>query len=278
VLPILALFLPQLMIQVYVLVNRIVLGNISGEIEVGYYNQANKVIRIALGVISSLGTVLLPRMASEFSKGNQEQFHKYIDSTLQFVLFITIPMTFGLIAIAPNFVVWFLGGEFLKVSPLLMIMSPVLFFVGLANVFGIQILISSNQQNKYSVAITIGAIVSLITNILLVHAMGSVATTIALLVAEALGAIIQMYFARKYFSFTYFGKLFLRYSILGLLIFLSARMVGYVVTVPPVLLTMLQLGIGGAVYLIGLIVIKDSLIFKLLGIMNQKKMVYSAKR
>jgi hypothetical protein len=55
-------------------------------------------------------------------------------------------------------------------------------------------------------------------------------------------------------------------------------MVGYVVTVSPVLLTMLQLGIGGAVYLIGLIVIKDSLIFKLLGIMNQKKMVYSAKR
>ena len=89
--PIASLFIPQLMIQVYVLVNRIVLGNISGEIEVGFYNQANKVVKIAIGVVSSLGTVLLPRMASEFSRGNFDQLKRYTSYTLQFVLMITLP-------------------------------------------------------------------------------------------------------------------------------------------------------------------------------------------
>ena len=209
--PILSLFLPQLMIQVYVLVNRIVLGNVSGEVEVGFYNQANKVVKIAIGVIASLGTVLLPRMAAEFSKGNMEEIRKYTNYTMQFVLMVTLPMTLGLMAIAPNFVVWFLGDEFLDVSTVLILMSPVIFFVGLANVFGIQILVATNQQKKYSIAITVGAILSLIINFFFVSSLASLATTIALLVAEGVGAIIQMYFARKYFVFKDFLKLFIKY-------------------------------------------------------------------
>ncbi|MCM3602677.1 oligosaccharide flippase family protein [Robertmurraya korlensis] len=260
--PILSLFLPQLMIQVYVLVNRIVLGNISGEVEVGFYNQANKVVKIAIGVIASLGTVLLPRMASEFSKGNMEEIRKYTNYTMQFVLMVTLPMTLGLMAIAPNFVVWFLGDEFLDVSTVLILMSPVIFFVGLANVFGIQILVATNQQKKYSIAITVGAILSLIINFFFVSSLASLATTIALLVAEGVGAIIQMYFARKYFVFRDFFKLFTKYLLLSTLVYLSASLIGYYVTLAPVLLTLLQVAVGALLYLLGLVLIKDSMVFK----------------
>lgn len=262
--PILILFLPQLMIQVYVLVNRIVLGNISGEVEVGYYTQANKVVKIAIGLISSLGTVLLPRMASEFAKGNNEQLKRYTDYTLQFVLMITLPMTLGMMAIAPNFVIWFLGNDFLDVSTVLIIMSPVIFFVGLANVFGVQILVATKQQNKYSIAITIGAILSLITNLLLVFSLGSIATTIALLVAEAIGALIQMYFARKYFHIKSFWQWFTKYILLSVLVFISAYSVGKYIQISPVLLTLLQIIAGLTVYLGALIILKDSLVFRLL--------------
>lgn len=268
--PIVTLFIPQFMIQVYVLVNRIILGNISGEIEVGYYNQANKIIKIALGVISSLGTVLLPRMASEFAQGNKEQMKKYIDATLQFVLLVTLPMTFGMIAIAPNFVVWFFGKEFLEVSNILILMSPVIFCVGLANVFGIQILVATNQQNKYSIAISIGAVLSLIINFTLVFSMGSKATTIALLVAEAAGALIQMYFARKYFHMSNFLKMFLKYLILSLAVFVSVFALSEFLRISPILLTVIQLLIGMIVYVIGLILLRDTLAIKLWETVNKK--------
>lgn len=268
--PIIGLFLPQIMIQVYTLVNRIVLGRISGEVEVGYYNQADKVVRIALGFITSLGSVLLPRMAHEFSQGNIESMKKYIKYALQFVLLITLPMTLGLMGIASNFVAWFLGNEFNAVSNLLIIMSPVIFFVGLANIFGIQILVSTNQQNKYAFAITIGAILSLITNFLFVYNLASTAATIALLVAEAVGAIIQMYFSRKYFEFKNFAGMFLKYFVLSTLVFFSARAVDKLINISPLYITFIQLFIGVGIYLVGLIVIKDSLIISIINTTKRK--------
>lgn len=268
--PIMVLFLPQVMIQVYILVNKIVLGRISGEVEVGYYNQADKVIRIALGFITALGSVLLPRMASEFSQGNVDAMKKYIKYALQFVLMITLPMTLGLMGIAPNFVLWFLGNDFIPVIKLLIIMSPVIFFVGLANIFGIQILVSTNQQNKYSIAITVGAILSLITNIFFVSYFASAATTIALLVAEASGAIIQMYFARKYFEFKNFAGMFLKYLSLSTLVFGSVIVIDKLIKVSPLLVTFIQLLIGGCIYLAGLIIIKDSIVIRLLNTIKNK--------
>lgn len=270
IVPILTLFLPQLMIQVYVLVNRIVLGNVSGEEEVGFYNQANKVVRIAIGVISSLGTVLLPRMASEFSKGNTEQLKRYTKHTLQFVLMITLPMTLGLMAIAPNFVIWFLGSEFLDVSSILILMSPVILFVGLANVFGIQILVATNQQRKYSTAITIGAVLSLIVNLFLVQSMASLGTTIALLVAEGVGAIIQIYFARKYLIIPDFIRLFLKYFLLSIIVYISATVIGTFVKITPLILTILQVSVGGLVYFIGLLVIKDTMLMRFIPIIKNR--------
>jgi O-antigen/teichoic acid export membrane protein len=276
--PILVLFLPQLMIQVYVLINRIVLGNISGEIQVGYYNQANKVVKIAIGIISSLGTVLLPRMASEFAKGNQQQLKKYTDYTLQVVLMITIPMTLGLMAISPNFVLWFLGKDFTNVSTTLILMSPTIILVGLANVFGIQILIATNQQNKYSVSITVGAVLSLIINLVLVNSLGNIATTIALLVAEGIGALIQMYYARNYFSMKTFLQLFMKYLILSLFMFIAAVFTGKFLTVAPMLLTVIQLIIGVFVYVIGLLLVRDPFLMKFAGaLFNKLSLKYHEK-
>ena len=260
--PIIILFIPQLMIQVYALINRIVLGNVSGEIQVGYYNQASKVARIAIGLISSLGTVLLPRMASEFSKGNKEQLKRYTDYTLQFVLMITLPMTLGLMAISPNFVKWFLGTEFTSVSNTLILMCPDIIFVGLANVFGIQILVATQQQNKYTISVTVGAFLSLLINLLLVHSYGSIGTTIALLVAEGVGAVFQMYYARKYFHFKNFLLLFSKYLILSVFVFILAVYLGKVLSVPPMLLTVIQLIAGAFIYLVGLLIVRDPLLIK----------------
>lgn len=274
--PILSLFLPQIMIQVYILVNRIVLGHVSGKVEVGFYNQADKVIRIALGFITSLGSVLLPRMAKEFALGNTISMKKYINFALQFVLMITCPMTLGLMGISSNFISWFLGNEYYTVINLLIIMSPVIFFVGLANIFGIQILVSTNQNNKYAISITVGAVLSLITNILLVPYIASTATAIALLVAEGSGAIIQMYFARKYYNFKTFSVMFIKYLGLSILVFFSIRATEIFIDVSPLLLTFIQLLIGVGIYFAGLIIVKDSFVLTILKKINDK--VFSRSR
>lgn len=269
--PILILFIPQIMIQIYSILNKILLGRIASEVEVGYYNQAYKVINIALGFISSLGSVMLPRMASEFSRGNLQEIKKYINFTLQFILMITIPMTIGLSAIAPNFILWFLGEDFLPVTQLVIIMSPVIFFVGLANVFGIQILIGTNQQNKYSLSVSAGAILSLLANLLLIRHLNSVATAIALLIAEGIGALIQMYFARKYFNPKKFVKLFFKYTVISSFIFIFAKLIENYSSLSSILLTFVQIFVGIIVYIIGLLIIKDPMLLNLINSVQRRR-------
>lgn len=269
--PIFVLFLPQIMIQIYSLLNKIILANISGEVEVGFFNQGYKVITLALGIISSLGSVMLPRMASEFSQGNKEEMEKYVNFALQFVLLITLPMTFGMIGIAPNFVSWFLDKGFDPVTDLLIIMSPVIFFVGLANVFGIQILIGTNQQNKYTLSVSIGAMLALIVNYLLIGPFASKATAIALLTAEATGALIQLYFTRNYFSLKKFLLLLVKYSFLSFVLYLAIRGTYSILALPSILLTFVQLAIGVLIYFIGLFIIKDSFVLKMLELFKVRK-------
>jgi len=268
--PIMILFLPQIMIQIYILANKIILGNETGEVEVGYYNQAYKIITIALGVISSLGSVMLPRMASEFTRGNKEEMGKYVSFALQLILLITLPMTLGMIGIAPNFISWFLGEEFEPVTNLLMIMSPVIFFVGLANVFGIQILIGTNQQNKYSVAVTIGAILSLITNFLLIKPLASTATSIALLVGEGVGALIQIYFAKNYFNVKKFFIMFIKYFILSSFVYISVTLISKYLPFTPLWITFIQLTAGMVTYMAGLIIIKEPIILRLINTVKSR--------
>jgi O-antigen/teichoic acid export membrane protein len=269
--PISILFLPQIMIQIYMLVNKIILGNFSSETEVGFYNQANRIIKLTLGVFTALGTVLLPRMSKEFAKGNIDEVKKYAFYTLNFVLMITLPMVIGLIAISDNFVSWFLGAEYAKVAILIKLMSPVIFFVGLANVFGIQILISTNQSKKYSISIIIGSLLSLITNLMLVIIvpLSSVGTTISLLVAEGIGAIIQMYFVRKYLEFASLLKTFSKYFFASILLYIIAKIIELLYTESTIMLTFIQLIIGTLVYFICLITFKDKLVMQSLQIISR---------
>ena len=74
----------------------------------------------------------------------------------------------------------------------------------------------------------------------LVYSLGSTATTIALLVAEAVGAIIQMYYARQYFKFGTFIQLFFKYLLLSILVYVSVVIIGNYVSLEPIILTVLQ--------------------------------------
>ncbi|MFJ7747982.1 flippase [Peribacillus sp. NPDC097295] len=268
--PIFMLFLPQIAVQIYILINRIILGNTSGETEVGFYNQANKIINLGLGVITSLGTIMLPRVSSEFSKGNIAAIKKYSKGTIQYVFFVTFPMIFGLIAVTPNFVGWFFGKGYESVSFLIILMSPIMLFVGMATVFGIQILVSTNQQNKYLFSVTVGAICSVLVNLILVSSLGSIATSISLLSAECIGALTQMYFTRKYFDMGFIGKEIIKYMCLGLFMYIIIILFTLTVNLSPILLTFTQIAIGITTYGISLLIIRDTLVFKIINLIKFK--------
>ena len=62
--PILVLFVPMAAIYVYTYVDKIILRMLSTEEQVGFYSQAERIVKLSMTVITSLANVMLPRIAN----------------------------------------------------------------------------------------------------------------------------------------------------------------------------------------------------------------------
>ena len=113
--PTIALFIPQIAIQIYTVLDKVMIGAIiTDKSEVGYYEQSQKIIKMLLTVVTSLGTVMVPRIANTFINGDTKKIQEYMKRAFNFVFLIAFPMMFGVLAISNNFVPIFLDKDMKK--------------------------------------------------------------------------------------------------------------------------------------------------------------------
>ncbi|MDQ1000805.1 O-antigen/teichoic acid export membrane protein [Neobacillus niacini] len=255
--PIFVIFIPQIIIQLYVVLDKIILGTLSNEEEVAMYDQGLKIVKMSLALVTSVVTVMLPRISSEFNQGNKDKFKYYVDYVLKFILFMTIPMCIGLACIANNFVGWFFGPGYEKVGLILILLSPIVIIIGLSSVFGMQILLPTNQQNKLTISVTIGAAVSILTNIALIPFFDSVGAAIATVLAEITVTIVQFIFVKEYIHLKQIIKENSPYLFSSIVMGGVILLLGIYVNVSPILKTIIQLAIGLATYSLLLLIMKD---------------------
>lgn len=223
--PSVSLFIPQIAIQIYLVLNKTMLGSISGVQSAGYFEYSDRIVKIVLAVVTSIGTVMLPRMASIFANKDYKKLHEYMYTSGDFINFISIPLSFGLAAIAPKFAVWFMGSEFSITGRLMMIESIVIFLIGWGVMLGNQYLIPTNQIRKYTYAVSASAVVNLILNIPLIYTMGVTGATIATVASEMTSTGLQLYFIRKQISIVKLFNSFWKYLLSGFFMFLAVRYV-----------------------------------------------------
>ena len=64
-LPIISMFVPQIAIQIYTVLDKTMIGVILNDmVEVGYYEQAQKIVKIILSVVTAMGIVMVPRISN----------------------------------------------------------------------------------------------------------------------------------------------------------------------------------------------------------------------
>ena len=260
---IIELFLPQIAIQLYTVLDKTMIGLITGSsFENGYYEQAEKVVKLSLTVVTSLGTVVLPRVAHSFAKQKYDEIKKLMFQSYQFVWFITIPMCFGLMGIAQNFVPWFFGPGYANVVSLIQILSVLTIAIALSNVTGIQYLLPTNQQNHLTVSVVCGAIVNCFLNAMLIKRNGAVGAAIASIIAELVVTFVQFYFVRHVFSFGNVLKLSIKYWIAGSFMLAGICFLGRHFAPAPIYTVHLIL-MGFLIYSSILLLLRDSMVFML---------------
>ena len=76
------------------------LGFLTGDEAVGYYNAAVRIKSILVSIVTSLGAVLLPRASYYVEQGKMDQFRQITRKALNFVFLAAVPMTLYFILFA----------------------------------------------------------------------------------------------------------------------------------------------------------------------------------
>lgn len=196
--PVILLFLPQIAISLYVTLDSTMLGTLASTRDVGIYDQALKLVNILLTLVTSLGSVMLPRVSNLLSSGDHKAVNKMHEMSFLIYNLVIFPIMAGMLIVNDDFVNFFLGQDFQEARYAIAIMIFRMFFIGWTNIMGIQILIPHNKNKEFMLSTTIPAIVSVGLNLLLLPKLGYIGAAIVSVLTEALVWSIQLFFTRKY--------------------------------------------------------------------------------
>ena len=225
VLPELILFVPIIAVSLYTMMDKVMLGAMSTMNQVGFYEGASKILNIPLGVITALGTVMLPRMSNLAAKRKVRESGKYIYNSMIFAMFLASGMMFGIAGIAEDFVPLFLGEEYSSCVNLIRVMAPTVPFIAWANVIRTQYLIPNHEDRSYIISVVLGALVNLTVNALLIPHMQALGAVVGTVCAEGSVCISQTIMVRKKLKIVHYLRNTGMYFVFGAVMYLMIRAV-----------------------------------------------------
>ncbi len=188
-----ALFIPAIAAQVYLMLDKTMIGYFTVDnVENGYYEQAQKLIRICWTLVTTFATVMSPRIAFVFAKNNKKELQNYMRNSFRFIWMSSLPIACGVFAVSDNLVPWFFGEEFESVKLLLKIFSWIVIPIGLTAVTGSQYLITTKRLKWYTGSIIIAACINMALNMFMIPRLFSTGAAIASVIAEIVVAAVQI--------------------------------------------------------------------------------------
>lgn len=221
--PNLMLFAPVIAISLYTQLDKILLGTLSDMSQLGFYDQVEKVCQIPLSVITALGTVMLPRMSELVQHGESDTELYYLDRSMWLTNILSFAFCFGIIGIAPVFVPVFFGKEFIPCITLMSLLAFTIPIISWSNVFGIQCLLPRGKDRQYLGSVAIGALVNILSNLILIPNLQALGTVIATLITESSVTAAQMIFLRHALPLNAYFKDALPFIIIGGLMAVAVR-------------------------------------------------------
>ena len=265
--PVILLFLPQIAISLYVTLDRTMLGALASTKDVGIYDQALKMVNILLTLVTSLGSVMLPRVSSLLSSGDHKAVNKMHQMSFLIYNLVIFPIIAGMLIVNDDFVQFFLGKDFQDARYAIAIMIFRMFFIGWTNIMGIQILIPHNKNKEFMISTTVPAIISVGLNLLFLPKLGYIGAAIVSVLTEALVWAIQLYFTRTYLKEVPIMGSMMKIVLASGLMYALLTLVKSIVHLSPTLNVVLYVGLGGIIY--GTLI----LLFKVVNVKELKQII-----
>lgn len=268
-LPMIELFIPQIAIQVYVQVNRTMLGLMVSESASGYYQYSDNLVKLLISFATASGTVMLPHVANAVSHGNMKSVNRMLYKSFDFISAIAYPMTFGLAAISLTLAYKYYGPGYYPVGPAMMIESIIILMIAWSNAIGVQYLLPLNKNREFTWSVTLGAIVNIILNFPLIELWGLNGAMVATVASEVTVALYQLWVIRKIASYRSLFHDSWKYLISSLLMFIVVFTINRFAK-DTWLMLLVEVLVGAVIYVTMVYILKASIIDEVKGVLIKK--------
>ena len=209
--PVCVFFAMSCATTVYLNLDTVMLGFMVSEADVGFYDAAVKIRNVLLSVVTSLGAVLLPRASYYIEHGQVSEFRRITNKAFSFVWLIASPMTLFFIIFARESVLLLSGTAYEGAVVPIQIIMPTLFFVGVSNLTGMQMLVPLGREQVVLYSEIAGAVVDVIINAILIPKYASAGAAVGTLIAEMVVLLVQCAVLRNdikaAFGAVHYGKI-----------------------------------------------------------------------
>lgn len=260
--PTIKLFLPQVASMIYLQVDKLMIKGLTDQVEgVGFYEQAERIVKMPIALITAFSSVMMPRISNIFKNNKLDEVKKYLMNSFQFSLFFAIPMMFGIAAISSTMIPWFLGKGYEDVIPIMTCLCPIVLFISLSGVTGSQYLTATNNTKALTISYVVAAILNIIVNYFCIIRFGFVGAAFGTIVAEGLVFFIQLYFMKDIITIIGLIKKSYKYWIAGIIMFTTCMIIGNELS-PTIITTMLQIIVGMIFYFGILFLLRDDFLLR----------------
>ncbi|MCX5726499.1 MAG: flippase [Candidatus Saganbacteria bacterium] len=174
----------MVMISIYINFDTVMLSFMKGEEVTGWYNAGYKIIFFIVSIGGVYMAAIYPILSYRFNS-SIESLARVVEKSAKLMAAIAFPLVIGGVLVAHKLIGSVFGREFLPAVPsfqVLLIGAGVIF---LSMAYG-NSLIACNRQKQYTIAVTIGAVVNLILNFILIPKYSLFGAAVATLIAEIL--------------------------------------------------------------------------------------------
>jgi O-antigen/teichoic acid export membrane protein len=190
-------FFSSIVINLYTTTNTVILGSLAGITQVGYYSAAIRFIQMAQAVITlPLSNSFFPYVGAAFGKSKNDGIAA-ARKVLPVVTIIALAAFLGMITIGPWALELFYGKKFEPSVPIFITLAITPLVIVISNVFGILVMMNLKMDKAFLRITAFGALVSIVSNLLLVPWAGGLGSAFSLLITECFITVTMGLFLLK---------------------------------------------------------------------------------
>lgn len=183
--------------SIYSNIDMTMLGLVCSDYNVGIYSAAVKIYTLVKSVLTSVTSVMMPRLTYYKSHGMDREFNSLISHVFKIMITFLIPIVVGINIVAEEIMIVFCGRGFLEAKYALSILSFAIFFSIFATIVNGCILLPNKQEKKVLVTTISAAVVNFSANLIAIPLFKQNGAAITTVLAEGVVLIIGWCYAKK---------------------------------------------------------------------------------